>query len=220
LILKNIGKSEGRILIVRPRCARPNGELNQPDGADSIQSWLIQALSEKSMRLKIIPLLFVIQLLLVSASYAGQKKDQKYESPDGKYIAHVIALPKAPYGSGESEIVIKTKKGKLLCSKNYGSETGEHGFGVESAAWTPDSRFFVYSMSSSGGHQSWTFPIYFISIHDNKVRKLDDYLGPVTDPEFELIAPDIIKAIGRNKNSLDEEKFDAKLGNILKSNKK
>jgi hypothetical protein len=175
----------------------------------------LRPLSEKSMTIKKAPFVFIVLLYLLGTFSSAQEKDQIYESPDGKYIAHVISLPKAQSGSGESEIVIKSNKGRLLFSKNYGSATGEHGFGVERAAWTTNSQFFVYSMSSSGGHQSWHFPTSFISINDNNVRKLDDYLGPITDPEFELFAPDTIKTTGRNKNSLDEERFEIKLGDLI-----
>jgi hypothetical protein len=168
------------------------------------------------MTIRKAPFVLIILLSLVGTSSSDQEKDQIYESPDGNYIAHIISLPKAQYGSGESEIVIKSNKGMLLYSKNYGSETGEHGFGVERAAWTANSQFFVYSMSSSGGHQSWHFPTSFFSIKDNNVLKLDEYFGPITDPEFELFSPDTIKTTGRNKNSLDEERFEVKLGDLIK----
>lgn len=94
-----------------------------------------------------------------------EKQAKEFRSPDGKYLAIVIPLPKAPHGSGESKIEIHSKDA-IVCSASYSSEDGEHGFGVERAAWSPDSKFFVYSMSSSGGHQAWHFPTYFISVHD------------------------------------------------------
>lgn len=166
-----------------------------------------------------IALLLAVMILLTGISHASQKKDRIYASPDGKYIAYVVALPKTPYGSGESKIIIKTKNGEKLFSKDYGSETGEHGFGVEQAAWTTDSRFFVYSMSSSGGHQAWHFPTDFISTEDFKVRSLDDSLGPITAPDFKLKAPDIIKTEGRQKDTLKETIFDISLSELF-SNKK
>jgi hypothetical protein len=158
--------------------------------------------------------LLAMLILLVGTTYASHKKDQKYESPDGNYIAYVIALPKAPYGSGESKIIIKTKKGKTLRSKSYWSEDGEHGYGVEKAAWTPDSLFFVYSMSSSGGHQAWNFPTFVISMHGLKIRSLDDHFGPITDPDFELKSPDIFKTTGRDKATLDEANFEIRLNQL------
>ena len=140
---------------------------------------------------------------------------KQYASPDGKHVVVVLALPKAHYGSGESEIVLKTTDGKILCSKSYGSADGEHGFGVERAAWTPDSQFFVYSMSSSGGHQSWHFPTHVISIRDAKIMDIDNLLGPVTDPDFELKAPNILKAVGRDKKTLNDTTFEVRLSALV-----
>ena len=163
-------------------------------------------------------LLFGSVFLIVGLSYGN--KQQEYPSPDGKYIAYVIALPKARYGSGESEIIIKTKKGKILCSKNYGSESGEHGLGVERAAWTPDSQFFIYSMSSSGGHQAWHFPTDFIAVRDFKIRSLDNYLGLITDPDFDLMAPDIIRITGRRIGDLLRERnFETNLNKLIEKDK-
>ena len=169
---------------------------------------------------KIILLLFAVLFLFSGVAHADKKQDQKYSSPDGNFIAYVIALPKAPYGSGESKIIIKTSNGKILCSKNYGSDTGEHGFGVERAGWSPDSQFFVYSMSSSGGHQAWHFPLDFISVKDFKVRSLDKYLGPITAPDFKLSNPDIIKSTGRNKDTLNEDTFETSLSELITGKKK
>ena len=160
--------------------------------------------------------LSAVVFLLVGSAHAGQNKDQKYESPDGKYIAYVMDVTTTPYGSGESKLIIKTKQGKTVCSKSYRSQDGEHGFGVEKAAWTPDSHFFVYSMSSSGGHRAWHLPTYAISTHDLKIRSLDGYLGPITDPDFELDSPDIFKTAGRDKVTLQEAKFIIELNQLIK----
>ncbi len=163
-------------------------------------------------------ILSIIILLLVSGSIWAKEAKQRHEypSPDGKYLAIVIPLPKAPYGSGESKIEIHSKDA-IICSESYGSEDGEHGFGVEHAAWTPDSKFFVYSMSSSGGHQAWHFPTYFISVRDFKIRKLDEYLGLITDPNFIMAAPDTIQITGHKLSDLEKEtNFREKLSDLLK----
>jgi hypothetical protein len=162
-----------------------------------------------------------ILLILFFLSPANSAEQKEYSSPDGKYYAYIIPLPKAPCGSGESEVVIKSKdNGQILCSKNYGSEDGEHGYGVEKAAWTTDSMFFVYSMSSSGGHQAWHFRTDFITISDFKIHSLDDYAGSITNPNFILVAPDIIKTSGQDKMTLDEADFEVKLSEIAKANNK
>jgi hypothetical protein len=134
--------------------------------------------------------LLCFTIFLTGVAYGGN--EEWYPSPDSKYQAFVISLPRASYGTGESEVIIKTKGGKALISKSYGSEDGEHGFGVEKAQWMPDSHFFVYSMSSSGGHQPWRSPVYFISVHDLKIRSIEDYIGSPADPEFKLSSPDRI----------------------------
>jgi len=167
------------------------------------------------MMKKTIPITTLLVVLFLSLAYSAEQKE--YLSPDGKYYAYIIPLPKAPTGSGESEVVIKSKdNGQILCSKNYGSEDGEHGYGIEKAAWTPNSMFFVYSMSSSGGHQAWHSPTDFIAISDFKIHRLDDYVGPITNPKFILVAPDIIKTSGRDKTILDEANFEVKLNELAK----
>ena len=144
-------------------------------------------------------------------------EQREYLSPDGNYHAYVISLPKSHYGSGESRIDLRSANGALLLSKSYGSEDGEHGFGVERAAWTPDSRYFVYSMSSSGGHQSWHFPTYFIATHDFKLHDLDDYLGLITTPDFKLTPPDIIQVVGHSIADLEKEvDFKVTLSDLIK----
>jgi hypothetical protein len=165
---------------------------------------------------------FCTLFLLVTPAHSAEQ--EKYVSPDGRYQAFVIALPGAPYGNSESKIVIKTKKGRILRSKGYGSEDGEHGYGVVKAAWTPNSTFFVYSMASSGGHQPWRSSIYYISVRDSKIRSLDDYIGAVADPDFELSAPDTIKAVGARLplgKSFDENlPFKVSLSDLVAREKK
>jgi dipeptidyl aminopeptidase/acylaminoacyl peptidase len=164
--------------------------------------------------------MFISILALVPIPTLVHSAEQKeYLSPDGKYRAYVFSLPNA-LGSRECQITIQVKNGRTLCSKSYASEDGEHGFGVEKAAWTPDSKFFVYSMSSSGGHQSWRFPTDFIPITDCKIRNLDNYVGPITDPGFILSAPDYLKTVGRNKSSLDEAHFKVRLSKLVTREKK
>jgi len=143
------------------------------------------------------------------------KQAKEFRSPDGKYLAIVIPLPKAPYGSGESKIEIHVKDA-IVSSASYSSEDGEHGFGVERAKWSPDSKFFVYSMSSSGGHQSWHFPTYFISVNDFKTRYLDDYVGSITQPKIVFTPPDTVQVYGHTPNNFEKEtEIKASLSKLL-----
>lgn len=40
----------------------------------------------------------------------------------------------------------------------------------------PDFQFFVFSLTSSGGHQAWHAPTEFYSRREGTVHSLDDYL--------------------------------------------
>lgn len=166
------------------------------------------------MKKKILISVFAI-VIFPTLVHSAELKE--YLSPDSKYRAYIISLPKSPEGSVESKVVIRAKNNKILCSKSYGSEDGEHGFGVEKAAWTPDSKFFVYSLSSSGGHQSWHFPTDFISVKDFKVRNLDNYVGPITDQSFILKGPDTIEIVGRDKSTptLEESHFKVRFSELV-----
>ncbi len=144
------------------------------------------------------------------------KQAKEYRSPDGRYLARVIPYPKVPHGSGESKIEIYSGDA-IVSSASYSSGDGEHGFGVVRAAWSPDSRFFVYSMSSSGGHQAWHFPTYFTSIYDSKTRYLDDYIGSITQPDITFTPPDIVQVYGHTPNNIEKEtEIKASLSKLLK----
>ena len=98
---------------------------------------------------------------------------------------------KAQEATGESVIELRTQSGKLLARKDYSSKDREHGYGFTEAAWTPDSRFFVYSLESSGGHQPWHSPVCYFSRDTEKIAILDDQLkDAVLDPQFEIESPD------------------------------
>src|SRR5205814_5308354 len=83
--------------------------------------------------------------------------------------------------------------GKLLGGKSFMSHDHEHGLGVIKAAWTLDSKYFVFSTIVSGGHEPGLFPTFFYSRLDNKLHLLDKLIGsPVTSPEFVLLFPDSV----------------------------
>lgn len=161
----------------------------------------------------IVALLIAVSVALPTGSFAGETG--KYPSPDGKLTALIIPLSGAAYGAGENRIEIRSRDGSLVFSQDYASEDKEHGFGVEHAAWTPDSTFFVYSLSSSGGHQPWHFPTDFIEIGTLKSHRLDEYIGPVTDPDFKLLAPDRIQTVAQRKSDLKTTTFELRLSELV-----
>jgi len=112
---------------------------------------------------------------------------ETYDSPDGTLRAVVVV--RGP--GGESEVEVREGV-DILFTRRYSSSDGQHGFIVQHAEWTPDSRFFVFSLASSGGHQPWHFPTFFYSRRVNKIEALEPHTGAVAEPDFRLSAPDII----------------------------
>lgn len=170
------------------------------------------------MKHRHIPSLTIALLIsLVAGVFAGEFS--KYPSPDGRLTAIIVPLPGAHYGAGENRVEIRSQNGSLLFSHSYGSEDGEHGFGVEHAAWTPDSKFFVYSLSSSGGHQAWHFPTDFIETATLHLHRLDEYRGPVTAPDFKVLPPDRVRTVGQRKADMQETTFEVRLSELLSEKK-
>jgi hypothetical protein len=116
------------------------------------------------------------------------------DSPDHKLRACIVEVGKFPPPLNESRIDIRDESGKLLASRNFGSPKGDQGRSVVHSAWTPDSKFFVFSTRSSGGHSPWHSPVYFYSRKKNKFAELDDKIGPVIKPHFKTQAPDVVEA--------------------------
>jgi hypothetical protein len=119
----------------------------------------------------------------------------------------------------ESKVEIRKINGKLLLRKDFNSPDGEHGYEVVNAAWTPDSQFFVFALTSSGGHQPWRFPTYFYCRKHGKLRSLEDYLGAVTEPTFGTSVPDFIriKVLGtRTYQESEGEIVEVSLGKFCK----
>jgi hypothetical protein len=137
----------------------------------------------------------VVTIVLISSLCAAQKqlilpREDKFQSPDKTIIA-LVRFTRTMDATNESRVELRTQNGRVLVKHDYGSEDGEHGYGVRKAAWTPDSQYFVYSLESSGGHSAWHSPVQFFSRARDKIVSLDDALNDaVTNPQFLVTAPD------------------------------
>jgi hypothetical protein len=135
-----------------------------------------------------------LTLLAVAIPAAAPAQPAKsIGSPDGRLRAEIAAVGKAGYKATESRVVIRESSGRVIFKKNFASADGEHGFGVARAAWTADTRFFVFSLQSSGGHQPWHWPTYVYDRGKSRLYLLDDLIGPITTGEFSLRAPDVLE---------------------------
>src|SRR6266478_2065054 len=145
-------------------------------------------------------LVFVTVFVLTAAEAAllaeQEKRQREYTAPDGGVRVVIVPVSKeAGRSEYESRIEIKSSDGKIACALDYSSEDNEHGFGVVKAEWTPDSQYFVFSLTSSGGHQPWHAPTRFLSRQDGTVRSLDDYFAAagISKNDFRLVAPNTVE---------------------------
>ena len=138
-----------------------------------------------------------VDLVSAASKTPGKKRNErKYTAPDGGLGVVVAPVSKETGRSEyESRIDFKTSDGKVICALDYSSQDNEHGFGVVKAEWTPDSQYFVFSLTSSGGHQAWHSPTQFFSRKDETIRSLDDYFAAagISKSDFEVIAPNTVK---------------------------
>ncbi len=111
---------------------------------------------------------------------AGSCQDiepEVFVSPDQAVRAVVlpvdISLDETP--DMESRVEIRSGSG-TVASEDYSSPRGMNGHYVYAGKWSPDAAFFVYSLSSSGGHQPWSFPIMVYSRTRNTFAKFSDMI--------------------------------------------
>ena len=121
-----------------------------------------------------------------------------YASPDQALRALVLAVDVSLYATPdmESRVVIRNSKGDTLTSKDYSSPRGSNGYYVLSAKWSPDSQFFVFSLTSSGGHSPWSFPIMVYGRQKNVFAKFSDMIDgrPTLSGDFSFSGPHTVAA--------------------------
>lgn len=124
-------------------------------------------------------------------SSCASVKAQSYPSPDAAALALVFPVDIDLYATPdmESRVAVRGKDGRLLNSKDFSSARGVNGYYVVNAQWSPDSQFFVFSLSSSGGHSPWSFPACVYSRETNEFVNLNQMIGgkPSLSPDFTFV---------------------------------
>jgi hypothetical protein len=133
-----------------------------------------------------------------------------FVSPDKELRAVVlpvdISLDTTP--DMESRVVIRTRSGDTITSKDYSSPRGANGLYVVEARWSPDSQFFVYSMSSSGGHSPWSYPIMVFSRQQKRIAAFSDMIDgkPTLSANFKFTGPHTLDAFTwKEAGNLDDK---------------
>ena len=125
-------------------------------------------------------------------------------SPDGKFTAE-ISSKEAQFT--EETVTITWRGSGLRAEFPMTSKSGDNGRNVLKAEWSPDSKFFVFSTFSSGGHSSWNFQTYVYSVDSNKFVSVDEKVRPVTDERFQLISPHTLQVETLNPSGIDFPSF-------------
>jgi hypothetical protein len=108
----------------------------------------------------------------------------------------------------ESRVVIRSSTGETLASQDYSSSRGMNGHYVYLAKWSPDSNYFVFSMTSSGGHSPWSFPIWAYGRKENQFVRLSDMMNgaPTLSGDFQFSGPHIVDAsTWKEPGAIDEK---------------
>ena len=136
-------------------------------------------------------------------------RPQVYPSPDRALRAVVFPVDMDLHATPdmESRVVLRANGAKLLTSKDYSSPRGTNGYYVVRAAWSPDSQFFVYSMSSSGGHSPWSFPTWVYSRQKNLFVSLNELIGnkPTVSGDFKFTGPHTVVASIQEEPGSDKQ---------------
>jgi hypothetical protein len=129
-------------------------------------------------------------------------RDQKKEiaSPDGKFITRIVSKT-AEFTEDTVAIVSRESASPVEFSMTSASEW--NGRYVLKSGWSADSKFFVFSTSSSGAHSSWHFQTFLYSVDANRFASVDDKVRPVTNEDFKLIAPHTLQVDTLNPLGID-----------------
>jgi len=134
-------------------------------------------------------LLYLLAICCLTAAANAKSSTQKYFSPNQKFFAMVYSTQK----SGEMPeciVSIYDTQGKLLQYKSYVSPDHEHGYSVVQLKWSADSKFCVWSLTSSGGHSPWHFPTDCFVQKCNTIVNIDAQLNcGLTQAKFKLQSP-------------------------------
>jgi hypothetical protein len=136
--------------------------------------------------------------VLLSASLATAK-ELRLHSPDGLFCA-VYHYSNAEVSLVES-ISFSDSEGHTLFSDNYGMRD----YRPEKGRWTRSSRFFVYTLSSRGGHSPWHRPFVVADMQTRRSTAEGDIGHGDCISDFQLSGRDTIayKILDRSKDNWD-----------------
>ena len=116
----------------------------------------------------------------------------KADSPDGKYFAVTRPVPSDEFlwrpDFDSAHLLIRRSKPEDYFGDIY-FQYAFSGRLIETAAWSPDSQYLIFTTASSGGHSSWHHCTYVVRLEDKRIASVDDKVGLVISPEISVKAP-------------------------------
>jgi len=139
--------------------------------------------------------LLIFFCLTATSAFTGDVGDMcRVASPDNTFLAATRRIPETEYIwrkdlDGTKLVVFKLSSDSYHdIGKMYFQHTID-GRIPEQIAWTPDSKYIVFTTTSSGGHAPWHYTSYVVSISNHKILSADDFIGLVVSPEFKVLSP-------------------------------
>src|SRR5438552_14243494 len=121
-------------------------------------------------------------------------------SPDGKFMAQIMSK-KAEFT--EDTVAIVSRESGSRVEFPMTSDSAWNGRYLLKSEWSPDSKFFVFSTFSSGGHSGWNFRTFVYSVDANKFVSVDEKIRPVTDHDFQLLPSHTLQVETLNPLGID-----------------
>lgn len=103
-------------------------------------------------------------------------------SPDGKLVA--LSVVNAEQTG--------TRVAILTVDRGIEKPFAQHFFTerlIAHIAWSPDSKFLLFTTTNTGGHSAWHYAAFVFSVPHSSFHKLDDDIGDVVRPKFDFDAP-------------------------------
>jgi hypothetical protein len=139
---------------------------------------------------------------LASLSLSAPVETEKKEiaSPDGKFMAQILSK-RAEFT--EDTVTVTSRESGSQAEFPMTSQGGGNGRYVLESEWSGDSKSFVFSTFSAGGHSGWNFKTVVYSVDTNKFVSVDEKVRAVTDEDFQLLLPHTLQVDTLNPIGID-----------------
>ena len=121
---------------------------------------------------------------------ASGASTEKWISPNKNLLAFVTNT-----GSGDDsfDVVSITKGNDLIAKYSLQKNDDRSARYVNRGKWSNDSRFFIFSTLSSGGHSIWHTTTFVFDLQMRAFFEADKYTGPIVGGDFRILPNNILK---------------------------